>query len=101
MRLSHEQKDNTLVISLDGELGHHEAMQSMNYIGNAIEMYNPSDLELDLSGLSFMDSSGIAVVLSAYKNMSGFGGNMAVTGIREQAKKVLHAAGIDRIVKII
>lgn len=101
MRLSHKHTDNLLIISLNGELGHHEAMQSMEYIANAIDAYSPEKIELDLSELSFMDSSGIAVVLSAFKASSALGGTFIVTGIKAQARKVLAAAGIDKIVKIV
>ena len=46
-----------------------------------------------------MDSSGIAVVLRAYKRVGELGGALTVRGVPPQAAKVLHAAGLNRLMK--
>jgi stage II sporulation protein AA (anti-sigma F factor antagonist) len=53
---------------------------------------------MDLSGVSFMDSSGIAVVLRAHRRMAALGGSLIVTGVPAQARKVFDAAGVPRLV---
>ena len=60
----------------------------------------PSKLTLDFSGVSFMDSSGIAVVMRALKRMRAMGGSAAIKSVPPQAKKVFTAAGIFRIVPL-
>ena len=60
----------------------------------------PSKLTLDFSGVSFMDSSGIAVVRRALKRMRAMGGSAAIKNVPPQAKKVFTAAGIFRIVPL-
>ena len=57
-------------------------------------------LTLDFSGVSFMDSSGIAVVMRALKRMRAMGGSAAIKSVPPQAKKVFTAAGIFRIVPL-
>lgn len=52
------------------------------------------------SGVSFMDSSGIAVVMRALKRMRAMGGSAAIKSVPPQAKKVFTAAGIFRIVPL-
>ena len=59
----------------------------------------PSMLILDMSGVSFMDSSGIAVLLRAYRRLGELGGTVKVVNIPAQAGKVLRAAGVDRIME--
>lgn len=55
---------------------------------------------LDMAGLAFMDSSGIAVVLKTYKRMNEIGGRMWVENVPKQPMRVLDASGIERIIKI-
>ena len=59
----------------------------------------PRRLALDLSGVTFMDSSGIAVILRAFRRVGELGGQMTVRNVPAQAGKVLRAAGLERIVK--
>ena len=58
----------------------------------------PRKLTLDLSGLTFTDSSGIAVVLRTYKRMRQLQGSMAVINTPDQARRVFQAAGADKLV---
>ena len=55
---------------------------------------------LDLSGLNFMDSSGIAVVINALRNMSQIEGKLMLSGISPQPMRVFRASGIDKLVEI-
>ena len=57
-------------------------------------------LVLDLENLTFMDSSGIAVVIHALRQMAQLGGRLQLQSIAEQPMKVLRAAGIEKIVEI-
>ena len=77
-----------MTLAISGELDHHGAH------GAAL----PLSLTMDLSGVSFMDSSGIAVVLRAHRRMAALGGSLIVTGVPAQARKVFDAAGVPRLV---
>ena len=57
-------------------------------------------LILDFSGVTFMDSSGIALILRAQQRMQLLEGSMLVRNVPAQAKRVLDAAGIGRLVSI-
>lgn len=89
-----------LKIELFGELDHHGAGPLMEKILDRIERDLPRDCVIDMVGLSFMDSSGIAVVLRTYKKMNGLGGRLWVENVPKQPMHVLDAAGIDRVVGI-
>ena len=86
-----------LTLTLRGELDHHEAMRKLEW---ELDAALPSKLTLDFSGVSFMDSSGIAVVMRALKRMRAMGGSAAIKNVPPQAKKVFTAAGIFRIVPL-
>ena len=89
-----------LTLTLRGELDHHGAKDVMQRMELALDDALPIKLTLDFSGVSFMDSSGIAVVMRALKRMRAMGGSAAIKSVPPQAKKVFTAAGIFRIVPL-
>ena len=88
----------TLTARIAGEVDHHAARDLMVRLGREIDAALPQSLELDLGGVSFMDSSGIAVVLRSYKRMKELGGVMTLRTVPPQAAKVLRAAGVDKLI---
>lgn len=89
-----------MTLQIRGELDHHGARDAMRQIEYSLDAALPTALTLELSGVSFMDSSGIAVVLRAHRRMTALGGTLTVTGVPAQAKKVFDAAGLPRLVTI-
>lgn len=91
--------DRNLTANLFGEVDHHGAKTIMEELDRQIDFALPKQLTLDLSGVTFMDSSGIAVLLRAWRRVGELAGSMRVTGVPDQPAKVLRAAGIDRLMK--
>ena len=60
----------------------------------------PARLVLDLAGVTFMDSSGIALILRAQQRMQLLDGSVLVCNVPAQARRVLDAAGVGRLVTI-
>ncbi len=89
-----------LTIYLNGELDQHEARATSACISELIDEYLPRDCALDLSALSFMDSSGIAVIVKANRQLRSFGGRLWVENPAGQALRVLDAAGLDRMIPV-
>lgn len=89
-----------LTVYLSGELDHHAAGEAIRVINELIEDNMPRQCVLEFSGLSFMDSSGIAVVINAGKKMRSLGGKLSVENPAPQARKVLEASGIDRLIAV-
>lgn len=100
MNLAMSYSSGRLMLYIGGELDHHEAGKIIVSIGELIDEYIPRECVLDLSGLSFMDSSGIAVIINALRKMKTLGGELSIENPPEQPKKVLSAAGIDRLVAV-
>ena len=96
-----EQKEEGLSVLLEGELGHHEALSALRSLEETISQQSPSRLELDFSGVSFMDSSGIALVVQSARQMGAIGGSLTVRGVSRQAMRVFDAAGVPRIVRFV
>ncbi|MBS6367151.1 MAG: STAS domain-containing protein [Clostridiales bacterium] len=93
-------QDKLLTIALTGEIDHHSARQIIEQLGEKIDQYLPASCVLDFQGVSFMDSSGIAVVLNTRRRMAELGGTVCLQNVAQQPMKVLTAAGIEKIAKI-
>ena len=91
-------KDSGLTIALSGEIDHHGARAMMAQLDEAITTRLPARLVLDMSGVTFMDSSGIAVLLRALRQMERHGGALRAVRIPAQARRVLDAAGVGRLI---
>jgi len=100
MRLTSYLQNRELTIALTGEIDHHCAKEYINSISAKIEAYAPIKCILDFQDVTFMDSSGIAVVINAMRNMSKISGRLVVSGLGSQPSKVLRASGIHKLVEI-
>lgn len=87
-------------ITLAGEIDHHGARTMMAQLEDAVATRLPTHLTLDMSGVTFMDSSGIAVLLRAKRQMDQIGGDLRVISIPTQARRVLDAAGVGRLITL-
>ena len=92
-------QDKRLTILLSGEIDHHAARQTMEAISAKIDVYLPRRCVLDFGGVSFMDSSGIAIVIHSLRAMEEREGELWLANIPPQPMKVLRAAGIEKLVR--
>ena len=93
-------EEGRLTIALTGEIDHHYAKAYIQAIAGKIEAYTPQTCVLDFRDVSFVDSSGIAVVINALRNMAQIEGRLMLTGISPQPMRVFRASGIDKLVEI-
>jgi len=89
-----------LTVALTGEIDHHCAKSYIQSIAGKIEAYTPDICILDFQEVTFVDSSGIAVVINALRNMTQIEGKLILTGICDQPMRVFRASGIDKLVEI-
>ena len=89
-----------LTIFLSGDLDHHEARKAISRLDELLDEYLPRDCVLDMSGLSFMDSSGIAIIIRISRRMRDLGGRAWIENPSKQPMRVIDASGIDRLVPI-
>ena len=99
MAVTCKAENRALYAAIEGEVDHHRAKQIVSELVRQIDLTMPRRLTVDLGGVSFMDSSGIAVLLRASRRMGELEGTMEVVHVPEQAGKVLRAAGLDRLIK--
>ena len=82
MEMTVRQEERCLEIALIGELDHHAAREIGGRLDRAIEAALPLRLVLDWSGVTFMDSSGIAVVMRVRQRVRDLGGAVTLRGVK-------------------
>lgn len=100
MNITFQENFNELEVKLNGEIDHHCAKGLSDSIDFKIRRLNPSLLILDFGGVSFMDSSGLAVVMGRRKLMQSMDGSVELRHLNGSAKKVFDMAQISRYVKV-
>ena len=91
MRITGSCTGGVLTLRFHGELDHLQTL-----LRAALGALLPRRLALDLKDLSFMDSSGIALILRSEKKMGELDGSLRLLHVPDQAMRVLSAAGLDR-----
>ena len=100
MNLTSFLQDKQLTIALRGEIDHHSARDILRVVSNKIDLYLPLACVLDFREVTFMDSSGIAIVISALRKMRELSGRLVLRDVPPQPMKVLRASGMEQIVEI-
>ena len=100
MKLTSFLQDGRLTIALTGEIDHHCAKHYIQGIAGKIEAYTPTICVLDFRDVTFMDSSGIAVVINTLRMMNQTGGRLILSDLAPQPMKVFRASGVDKLVQI-
>ncbi len=100
MQMTSFLESNRLTIALNGEIDHHRARSYIDTIAAKIDAYAPEECVLDFSEVSFVDSSGIAVVINAMRRMAQIEGTLYLAGLAEQPMRVFRTSGIDKLVRI-
>ena len=87
----------TLAAYLSGEIDHHAAQSLRREIDAQIDTQMPELLALDFSGVTFMDSSGVGLILGRGKYIASLGGHMTVQNPPPQICKMLDLAKIHYV----
>ncbi|MCI8600913.1 MAG: anti-sigma factor antagonist [Oscillospiraceae bacterium] len=95
MSVKTDYRDDTLTAWLQGDIDHYSAAAMREAIDKAAEGCLPKKLILDFSGVSFMDSSGVGLVMGRYRLISSMGGALTVTGASPRIRAMMKMAGLD------
>ncbi len=97
MDVKFEKQNTTLTVFLRGEIDHHAAGGLREQIDSAIVSGSISCLILDFSEVSFMDSSGVGLLLGRYKRMCARGGRLQVCGMSQRYLAMMKMAGMEKL----
>lgn len=101
MKLNIKSENGTAVAQLSGEIDHHSAKELRAELDRFVITMQPEILAIDLSSITFMDSSGIGLIIGRYKLLKECGGKLEIRSPQPYIRRVLRLSGIERIVKIV
>lgn len=90
-------ENGSLTAKLIGEIDHHIAPRIRGDIDARCESLRPARLILDFGGVTFMDSSGIGLIMGRYRAISLLGGRLEVVNIPPALKKIFVISGIETL----
>lgn len=100
MEIRSEKRGEETVAYIMGEVDHHNAKEARERLDKIIEAEMPITFGLDLSGVTFCDSSGLGLVMGRMRKCSAVGSTLIIKNPSAAAHKILEIAGMDKILKI-
>ena len=92
-------EDRVLTVYLTGEIDHHTARPIREAADRALAQKRPDELVLDFSGVTFMDSSGVGLVMGRCKAARTLGCRTAVCGLRARDRRIMELSGLAALVE--
>ncbi|MGY0691829.1 anti-sigma F factor antagonist [Virgibacillus sp. FSP13] len=93
-------KEDVLIVRLSGELDHHESESLRNEWKEMMYKNAVKHVVLNLESVSFMDSSGLGVILGRYKEVLQLGGEMVVCSVSPAVNRLFEMSGLFKIVRL-
>ena len=90
-------RDNNLTALIEGDIDHHTAKDIRETIDDCVEKYLPKQLKLDFSGVQFMDSSGIGLIMGRFKLISSLKGMLQVINIPRNLERMIRLSGLAKL----
>jgi anti-sigma B factor antagonist len=87
------------VVPLEGEIDLHVSPRVAATLNAALKE-QPRNLVVDMSKCSYIDSSGLAVLIEAMQNVEKYGGKFALAALQENVKPIFEIARLDQVFRI-
>ena len=97
--LSTRAESRSVIVAIEGELDIATADDLREHVQQAMDEHGPW-LILDLSALDFMDSSGLNVIINAYRTVREQNGSLSLAALNERVTKVVRLVGLHRQVPV-
>lgn len=99
MNILCESKGRTLIVKVNGEIDHYSSNELKNKTDREYKQTKSKNIVFDFSGVTFMDSSGIGVIMGRYKNVISNGGVIGAVSISKELRKIFDLSGLFKIIK--
>jgi anti-sigma B factor antagonist len=83
------------VLPLEGEIDLHVSPRIESALTRMIQQ-RPDRVIVDISGVTFIDSSGLAALVHAKQNVDAYGGKFAISGMNEDVRPIFEIARLDQ-----
>ncbi len=100
MEVIFDRKNLALVVRPVGEIDHHSCEYIREKADKEFIEKRLRDMEIDMSDVSFIDSSMIGLIMGRHRLVKSLGGSLYITGVRESAKRIIKLSGLEKIIDI-
>ncbi len=100
MKAQYIKEDKLLILKITEEIDHHSCEKIRKRADYEIQIHIPKKVIFDFSNVSFMDSSGIGMIIGRYKLTSMLGGKTSMINVKPAIKKVFEMSGILKLIPI-
>lgn len=90
-------KNDILTVYLNGEIDHNRAADIRTAVDSRVNSLRPKRLELDFSKVSFMDSSGIGLIMGRYRSVGLVGGELKITNVPDNLSRIIELSGVETL----
>ena len=98
MELDLSIRGNALIARPNCEIDHHSAQWLRSQVDAAFDKSPCRHVIFDFSDVSFMDSSGIGMIIGRYKNAEKRGGQLALAGMNDEMGRLFQISGLAKII---
>lgn len=100
-QVAFDQDAEGMTIHICGEIDHHSAVSVRREIDERITLDRPKQVYLELSGVDFMDSSGLGLIMGRYALVKQSGGELYVLDPSFAVVKMMKLAGMERMIRLV
>jgi anti-sigma B factor antagonist len=87
------------VLQLEGEIDLHVSPDVAESLRTMVAK-KPKVVVIDLAGVTYFDSSGLAVLIEAMQNVKEYGGTFALASVQESVQHIFEIARLDQVFQI-
>lgn len=99
MNIQYEKIDNNFLIKFFGEIDHHYTEEIRDKIDREFKKSSAKNILFDFSDVTFMDSSGIGMIIGRYKLAKERGGEAFSFGLKDNTKRIFEMSGLLKLIK--
>lgn len=100
MNSKYEYMDKSLTFEITEEIDHNTTEKIRRKMDNEIEKYMPKKIVFDFNNVTFMDSSGIGMLMGRYKAIRRIGGIAELINVKPSIKKIFEMCGLLKVIPI-
>ena len=100
MELNFKRKNKTLVVKIYGEIDHHTSQEIRRQIETALIEMGGRNIIFDFENVTFMDSSGIGMLIGRYKQLQIFNGKLSIYNANEKIEELIRLSGLIKLIPI-
>lgn len=100
MELKFKRKNKTIIILIEGEIDHHTSKELRIQTESALSQMGGRNIIFVFRDVTFMDSSGIGMMIGRYKQLHSLGGRIAIACANEKIAEIIKLSGLTKLLPI-